>query len=283
MVQGKPLVVVGIKTRVMPGPVLIFGGRGMLGSDLVSANPGAVSFGRDLDITDREAVIREIADYRPRVVINAAAYTDVDGCEDNREHAMDVNGRAPGFIAEACCETGAILVHFSTDYVFDGEQEEYRESDRPNPVNVYGRSKLLGEENIRKATDDFRIVRTSWLFGRNGRNFVETMIALSRKEEVIRVVNDQFGKPTYARDLAAAIPEVVSAQPGIFHLTNEGRCSWFEFASAIIPNAVPCSSGEYVRKARRPKFSVLCNTRISRLRPWRAALGAYLEERERKS
>ncbi|HII79588.1 MAG TPA: NAD(P)-dependent oxidoreductase, partial [Methanosarcina sp.] len=156
---------------------LIIGSSGMLGSDLCKTFPDAVKLTHhDLDITDREQVIESILKIKPDVVINAAAYTNVDGCEDNKELAFQVNGYGPGYIAEACARAGAKLVHFSTDYVFDGSKKEYVESDIPDPINVYGDSKLLGEKKIIENMDDYRIVRISWLFGIHGKNFVETML-----------------------------------------------------------------------------------------------------------
>ncbi|MDQ1275369.1 MAG: dTDP-4-dehydrorhamnose reductase, partial [Euryarchaeota archaeon] len=251
-----------------------------LGSDLCKVFPDAVKLAhRELDITNREQVLKSIQGIKPDVVINAAAYTDVDGCEDNRELALQVNGYGPGHIAEACNKTGATLVHFSTDYVFDGSRNEYIESDTPNPINVYGQSKLLGEQKIAESASDYRIIRISWLFGTHGRNFVETMLKLSPQVYRVKLVNDQFGKPTYTVDLANKITEILELEPGIYHLTNDGVCSWYEFASAIIDNVVPCTSEEFPRKAKRPKYSVLINTKTESLRHWKEALKAYMKER----
>ncbi len=205
-----------------------------------------------MDITDREQVIRIIKELKPEAVINAAAYTNVDGCEDERELAYNVNGKAPGYVAEACAAINAKLVHYSTDYVFDGSKKEYVESDTTNPINVYGESKLLGEQNIARAMKDYRIIRTSWLFGRHGKNFVDTMLTLSKQMDRVKVVNDQVGKPTYTVDLAEKTREILELPPGIYHITNDGVCSWYEFASAIIPNTTPCTSEEFPRKAKRP-------------------------------
>ncbi len=263
------MVVAAIKT-------VIFGAYGMLGHDLAAVYPGAVLHGHELDITDERAVSASIRDLSPDLVINAAAYTDVDGCEDNRDLAFAVNGEALAYIASACSEAGATLVHYSTDYVFDGSKTEYIESDTPNPINVYGASKLLGEQNIAKNTDDYRIIRTSWLFGRHGKNFAETMLHLSKQMDQVRVVNDQVGRPTYTVDLAWKTPEIVSLEPGIYHVTNDGVCSWYEFARAIISNVVPCSSAEFPRKAKRPAYSVLTNTKTTPLRHWSEALSDYL-------
>ena len=259
--------------------ILIIGAGGMLGSDLCHVFPDAIKLTHEnLDITKREQVIESLNKIKPDVVINAAAYTDVDGCEDNQELAFAVNGYGPGYLAEACARAGAKLVHFSTDYVFDGTKEEYFEFDATNPINIYGRSKLLGEEKITENTDDYRIVRVSWLFGAHGRNFVNTMQSLSKEMETVKVVNDQFGKPTYTIDLAYKITEIIEFGPGIYHISNEGVCSWYEFASAIIDNVVPCTSNEFPRKAKRPKYSVLVNTKTSPMRHWKEALKDYLKE-----
>ncbi|WP_235320599.1 dTDP-4-dehydrorhamnose reductase [Methanosarcina mazei] len=273
MVRGKQMVVGAIKT-------LIIGSSGMLGSDLCKVFPDAVKLTHhDLDITDREQVIESILKIKPDVVINAAAYTNVDGCEDNKELAFQVNGSGPGYIAEACARAGAKLVHFSTDYVFDGSKKEYIESDIPDPINVYGDSKLLGEKKIIENMDDYRIVRISWLFGIHGKNFVETMLKLSGEMDTVKVVNDQFGKPTYTMDLAGKVKEIIELDLGIYHITNDGICSWYEFASSIIDNVIPCTSEEFPRKAKRPKYSVLVNTKTEPMRHWREALKDYLQER----
>jgi dTDP-4-dehydrorhamnose reductase len=259
---------------------LIFGAGGMLGTDLSEVFPDAMKLiHREIDIRDREKVIETIEMNKPDVVINAAAYTAVDDCEDNRELAYEVNGAAPGYIAEGCSRTGAILVHYSTDYIFDGSKKEYIESDPPNPINAYGSSKLMGEMNIKKKMDNYRIIRTSWLYGAHGKNFVDTMLMLSGKMETVKVVNDQFGKPTYALDLARKTKELVGLPEGTYHITNEGVCTWYEFASAIIKNAVPCTSDEFQRKAKRPKYSVLVNTKASPMCHWRDALAEYLNKR----
>jgi len=236
----------------------------------------------DVDITDRHAVMKFIARERPAIVINAAAYTDVDGCEDNRTYAFRVNGNGPGNLAEACREVNAILVHVSTDYIFDGTQKEYCEADRPNPINVYGESKLLGEVSIAKNLENYRIIRTSWLYGRHGKNFVDTILALSHQMPTVRVVNDQIGKPTYAVDLANTVPEIIGYTPGIYHITNDGTCSWYEFACTFIPNAVPCLSQDFPRKAKRPANSVLVNTKTSPLRHWKEAVQEYIQTKERQ-
>jgi dTDP-4-dehydrorhamnose reductase len=255
---------------------VILGAFGMLGHELQKAFPYAIAKGRDLDITNRRSVRSFLQDYHPEIVINAAAYTDVDGCEDNREHAFAVNGEALEHIATACADINAILIHYSTDYVFDGSKKGYIESDEPHPINAYGESKLLGEQNIQKSLDEYRIIRTSWLFGKHGKNFVDTILRLSVEMPAVKVVENQFGKPTYAVDLAYKTREIITLDPGIYHITNDGICSWYEFASAFIDNAVPCSSDEFSRKARRPKNSVLINTRTAPMRHWKESLEEYL-------
>ncbi len=256
---------------------MIFGANGMLGHALRDVFPGAMFLGhKDVEMTDEASVKKIIHQEKPFAVINAAAYTDVDGCEDNEEYADAINGRAPGYLAAACYKTGAILVHYSTDYIFDGSRMDYREDDAPNPLSAYGRSKLLGEQSIQKNMKNFRIIRTSWLFGGHGKNFVDTILALSRQIPQVKVVNDQIGKPTYTMDLARKTPEIISREPGIYHITNDGICSWLEFASAFIPNAVPCSTAEFPRKAKRPAFSVLVNSKTTPLRHWSEAVKEYV-------
>jgi len=266
---------------IKASPVVIFGAFGMLGHALQQVFPEALTKGRDLDITDDARVRAFLMDNKPAIVINAAAYTDVEVCEEKREQAFEVNGRAPGYIAEACHESGSLLVHYSTDYVFNGEKQDYIETDVPYPINVYGASKLLGEQMIQKNHENFLIIRTSWLYGPHGRNFVDTMLTLSSQMEQVKVVNDQFGRPTYTHDLAVETRNLLEKEPGIYHITNNGTCTWYEFAKAIIPNAVPCSTDEFPRKATRPKHSVLVSTKTQPLRHWREALADYLMTKDR--
>jgi dTDP-4-dehydrorhamnose reductase len=261
---------------------ILFGAHGMLGYALQGVYPRAQFIGhRNVDITDEDAVMKLMKQESPAIVINAAAYTDVDGCEDNRVHAFAVNGTGPEYLAKACTEVDAILVHFSTDYIFDGTKRVYREDDRPNPINAYGESKLLGEVSIAKNLENYRIIRTSWMYGSHGKNFVDTILTLSQQIPVVRVVNDQVGKPTYTVDLANKVPEIISCDPGMYHITNDGQCSWYEFASAFIPNAAPCSTDEFPRKAKRPAYSVLANTKTLPLRHWKEAVKEYIQSKER--
>jgi dTDP-4-dehydrorhamnose reductase len=256
---------------------VVIGAGGMLGHALNRVFPCAFHCGhKDLDITDPDMIFRMVRKISPRIIINAAAYTDVDGCEDNCAFAEAVNGRGPEYLAQACAECGAVLVHFSSDYVFDGSKKEYRETDDPCPLNRYGVSKLMGERNIIKNLENFRIIRTSWLFGAHGINFVDTVLELSKKQQSVKIVNDQIGKPTYTIDLAKKTREVITREPGIYHITNDGQCSWYEFARTFIPNAVPCMTAEFPRRAKRPVFSVLVNTKTSPMRHWKDAVSEYI-------
>jgi dTDP-4-dehydrorhamnose reductase len=268
--------VVPIKAPRRPEKVVILGAFGMLGHALQEVFPDAIFKGHELDITNEAEIQSYIKSEKPAIVINAAAYTDVEGAEDHPDLAFAVNGTAPGYIAEACRDCGALLVHYSTDYVFNGQKEEYFEDDSPAPINVYGRSKLLGENLIQENLSSYLIIRTSWLYGPHGKNFVDTMIVLSGQMEFVKVVNDQFGRPTYTKDLAAATKRMLGKESGVYHITHDGTCSWYEFAKAIIPNALPCPTNEFPRKARRPQYSVLKSSKTRPLRHWREALADYL-------
>ena len=267
----------------------------MLGRDLAqffSDRDSILWDKEELDITDKEAVAVKISELNPSIIINSAAYTDVDGCELNRKLATNVNGKAVGYLASATRKIGAILVHYSTDYVFDGKNPDgYKEDDKPGqPVNFYGRSKLLGEKLLKENCEMYYLIRTSWLFGRHGKNFVDTMLKLGRKEKKLRVVNDQRGKPTYSFDLAQKTRELIESQKpcGIYHITNTGETTWYDFAKEIFRQAgerdevynkvkvISCSSQEFSSPAKRPKYSTLINTKLPPGRLWQDALGGYL-------
>ena len=269
--------------------VLVTGAGGMLGSDLV--RDGVLGLTRaDLDVTDADAVARAFADFQPDVVINCAAWTDVDGAESGEEAATELNGRAAGIVAAAAREVGAAVVYPSTDYVFDGAgARPYVESDPVGPQSAYGRSKLAGEEAVAAANERHFIVRTSWLFGTHGRNFVDTMLELGRDRDELKVVDDPVGRPTYTGDLADALLELARSDAyGIHHIAGGGEpCSWYDFAATIFDQAslsvrlVPCTTEEFPRPAPRPAYSVLDSERRDaiRLPDWRSGLGAYLAER----
>jgi len=272
--------------------ILILGYKGMLGDELVKAfkkdNELTLWDRSEIDIADRKDVKSKIGDLKPEAVINAAAYTAVDLTEgEGKEIARRVNGEAVGFLAEACKKNGSVLIHYSTDYVFDGENENgYREDEKRDPLNEYGRSKARGEELLQKINPKFYLIRLSWLFGANGKNFVETMLRLAEERQELRVVNDQHGKPTYAKDLAERTRELLESKKpfGIYHLTNEGVCAWYEFAVKIFELAgidikvTPVASSEFPTPAKRPAYSALVNTKLPLSRNWEEALGDYLEE-----
>ncbi len=273
---------------------LITGARGMLGHDLLRALPSTSTVGlssRELDVTDLAGVGRALRRHAPQLVIHAAGYTDVDGCESQPELAQKVNGLGTRNVAQVADEIDAVVVYISTDYVFDGEKSEpYVESDPPHPLNEYGKSKLAGETFLRELCHRYYIIRTSWLFGRNGRNFVRTILQLSGKQERLEVVADQIGCPTYSYHLAQKIKEVTSSgRFGTYHITNSGSCSWFQFALEILRRRqicvpiIPISSAQCRRPARRPQNSVLRNLVLEsegfeRLPHWQEGLEHYLAE-----
>ena len=269
--------------------ILILGYKGMLGHEFVDVfkkGNELVLWDRDqIDISQKEEVIKKVGELKPDIVINAAAYTAVDDAESNKDLAYQVNGYAVGFLATVCKEINALLVHFSTDYVFDGENHlGYKENHPYQPLNMYGKSKALGEKFILDIKPRYYLIRTSWLFGKHGKNFVETMLRLAKEGKDLKIVNDQFGSPTYAKDLAEKVKKLIeSHQPsGIYHITNSGACNWYEFALKIFeladlkPNVKPVKSEEFPTPAKRPTYSMLVNTKLSPMRKWEEALRDYL-------
>lgn len=244
-----------------------------------------------LDICNLEAVRAMTAAVKPDVIINCAAHTAVDRCETDRDNAYNINANGPKNLAIAAEENGASIVQVSTDYVFDGNsQKPYYEEDAVNPQSVYGSTKLAGEQEVAKAANRYYIVRTAWLYG-EGKNFVRTMLNLAKTNNHITVVNDQFGSPTTALELAKAILYILeNGEYGIYHATCEGMTSWYEFACRIFKEAgvevevVPVSSEEYKTEAKRPKYSVLENAHLKRInytmKNWEDALVEYLEKEE---
>lgn len=273
--------------------VVLTGADGMLGSDIqkVFSDIDIIPYTlKDFDVTDLEKSGAYIRNARPDYVIHAAAFTDVDRSEQNHEEAYLINGIGTRNIVMACEEMKCPLIYISTDYVFDGlKGEAYMEWDKQNPVNKYGISKLLGEQFVLSLTNRFYIVRTSWLYGKNGKNFVDTIIRLLSEKDEIDVVNDQFGSPTYTYDLAVKLRELMGRGYGIYHITNTSHCSWHEFAVEIAKikrinkKINSTTSDKFKRPAKRPSFSVLGNTMlklegIKELRPWKEALADYLRE-----
>lgn len=276
--------------------VLVTGVGGQLGYDVCrvlserSIAHRGVDIG-DFDITDARAVQRYIADCRPDCVIHCSAWTAVDRAEDEREKVQAVNQEGPRNIAAACKEVGAKMLYISTDYVFPGMGERFYEPEDPTgPLGVYGETKLGGEQAVRELLERFFIVRISWVFGKNGNNFVRTMLRLAETKEAVDVVCDQIGSPTYTADLAPLLCDMIMTDRyGVYHATNEGVCSWAEFAQEIFRltgrdvrvNAIPTS--QYPTRAVRPLNSRMSKDKLERagfhrLPPWQDALARYLRE-----
>ncbi len=279
--------------------ILVLGHKGMLGSDLVSTLSLSHDVtGKDIEDFDissagdcRDVVLESGAD----VVVNAAAYTNVDGCESNREGCFSVNAEGVKNVALICKDRNIKIVHFSTDYVFDGTKgSPYLEADVCNPINVYGESKMEGELYLREISDNYILLRTAWLYGKNGKNFVKSIIKKARNVKKLEVVDDQFGSPTYTVDLAAAVKVLIEGNhKGVFHVTNRGKCSWYEFALKALEHAgmtdvevKSIKSESLVRKALRPQYSVLSCRKFfdvtrKTLRFWQIALSDYVSRMER--
>jgi len=275
--------------------LLVTGAAGMLGHDvmLAAGNAGhdVVGFGRaELDVTNPEALERRFELERPDVVVNCAAWTDVDGAETAEEAAFAINGKGAGNVAAAANVIEARVVHVSTDYVFDGAKgAPYVESDQPAPLSAYGRTKLAGEEAVAAANKRHFIVRSAGLFGIGGRNFVDTMLRLSEDQNEVTVVRDQVGSPTYTWHLAYGIVRLIEGiEYGIHHMAAAGQCSWYEFAREIFEQAkVECrvlsiTSEEFGAAAPRPAFSALVSQRehAIRLPSWQDGLVGYLAQRQ---
>ncbi len=281
--------------------IAILGANGQLGRDL-SKHPGVhevIGFTREhFDVADHAKTRSALLDVRPDIVINTTAYHRVDDCESKPELAYSINVLATLNLVRVANELSAKLVHFSTDYVFDGNASvPYTEASSPMPLSVYGNSKLAGEYIVRSTAKRHLLIRTCGLYGvagsrGKGGNFVETMLAKARAGERIRVVADQVLTPTYTADLARQVYTMIDSDSfGLFHVTNEGACSWYEFAQAVfelagIPAALsPTTSDLYLTPATRPKYSVLENARLkelemNRMPPWRESLAAYLKEKK---
>jgi dTDP-4-dehydrorhamnose reductase len=274
--------------------ILITGGAGMLGRDVVLAaravNHEPIALGHDdLDITDRDAVQRAVIEANPGAVINCAAWTDVDGAEAHLAEATAANGGGAGNVAAAAASLNVPVIYPSTDYVFDGTRDDgYVESDETGPLSAYGKSKLAGEHETAAANPRHFIVRASWLFGVNGRNFVDTMLGLADHQDEVVVVRDQVGCPTYTGHLGQGLVRLLDGDDyGIHHMAGGGRCSWYEFAVEIFRQAgrdtrvLSATSDMLDRPAPRPAFSVLVSEREHPilLPDWNEGLQAYLAER----
>ena len=250
---------------------LITGGNGQLGTELrhLLDETGVAYVSTDsqeMDITDAKATMAKIQEIKPKVIFHCAAYTAVDQAEDEGKTLDEkINVEGTRNVAQAAKAVGATLVYISTDYVFDGTKKEgeYRVDDPVNPQNEYGRTKLLGEQAVQEILTDYYIIRTSWVFGQYGHNFVFTMQRLAKEHESLTVVNDQFGRPTWTRTLAEFMKYVIDhkAPTGIYHLSNDNHCSWYEFAKEILKDTTvevkPVTSEQYPQKAKRPQYSVM--------------------------
>jgi len=274
--------------------IMIIGSEGMLGHDLVdvlSAEHEISTTTIDtLDITDIDKTIKTVKKNNPDVLVHAAAFTDVDGSESNPDLAYKVNAIGTRNVAVACKEADCAMVYICTDYVFDGTNTKpYREYDQTKPLGVYGKTKHVGEVYVRDILDKFYVVRTAWLYGYHGPNFVSTMLNLAENNPVINVVNDQFGSPTYTVDLANAIARIIKRPAyGIYHFTNNEQCSWYDFAKEIFKQAgievevKPVTTEEFPRPAPRPKYSVLEHYSwkmegYPEIRSYKEALSDYLK------
>ncbi|MEW6556230.1 MAG: dTDP-4-dehydrorhamnose reductase [Elusimicrobiota bacterium] len=294
---------------------IVITGCGMLGYDLCKVLENEEVFCLDIiepnfqfpisnfqfcDISDFEKTYKTITKINPEIVIHTAAWTDVDGAEKKPADCYRINVLGTRNVALACQRFDTAMVYISTDYVFDGEKKEpYIEFDKPNPLSVYGKSKYFGEVIVQQLLNKFFIVRSSWLYGKNGKNFVKTVLEKTKTEKELKIVNDQFGCPTYTKDLAEAIKVLLSTLNsqlstglyGIYHITNSGSCSWYEFAETILRitncrlRITPTTTEELNRPAKRPKNSVLKNfvwelNGFESLRNWKDALKDYLKELE---
>lgn len=278
--------------------VLITGVKGQLGHDVVNEclkrniTPIGVDID-EMDITDAEAVKRVIPEAKPDAVIHCAAYTAVDAAEDNAALCEKINAEGTANIADVCKELDIPMMYISTDYVFDGEGERpWEPDDERHPLNVYGQTKCDGEVAVEERLKKFFIVRISWVFGKNGKNFIKTMLRLGRERGAVSVVDDQIGSPTYTYDLARLLVDMIQTDKyGIYHATNEGLCSWYEFAceifrqSGLYVNVTPVDSGAFPVKAKRPHNSRMSKDKLSdngfeRLPGWKDAVHRYLRELE---
>lgn len=275
--------------------ILVTGAEGQLGSEIreLSSNTN-YSFEfidrSELDLTKLESIIPFLESSSPDFIINCAAYTAVDKAEDDPELSGLINAKAPAAIASYCKKNSKRLIHISTDYVFDGDfSRPINEEEQPNPQSVYGKTKLEGEKVVGKILDNAYIVRTAWVYSSYGNNFVKTMLRLGKEKDEINVVSDQIGSPTYARDLAEAILNIIEGinngndMPGVYHYSNEGVCSWYDFAAEIMKQAglsckvKPIPTSEFPTKAKRPAYSVLDKSKLNnqfnlKVKNWKKSL-----------
>ncbi len=280
------------------GTILILGSQGLLGGEFKRTFSRALGWDRkEIDISEAESLENKILalGQKPAAIINCAAYNNVDGAEKEKDKAFLINATAVGNLAKVCGKLDILLVHFSTNYVFDGEKGEYAEIDQPNPISVYGQSKYEGEKLLEANCLRYYLIRTSVLFGQEAespyakKSFIEVMLGLSEKTATIKAVNDETNSLTYAADLAKAVEDLIVKKfsYGIYHIINSGQASWYDFAREIFSisgkkiNLVPVKSTEFLRQAKRPKKAVLLNTKLPPLRSWQEALKEYLNQESR--
>lgn len=274
--------------------ILILGAGGMLGHDLTKVFAEYYPWlwdKEELDITNEQMVNEKITNIKPEVIINAAAYTNVDGAETDVELAFAINSQAIDYLSKATKALGAKFVHISTEYVFSGENKNgYNEDDKTEPINIYGKSKAEGEKILIASGVDYYLIRTSWLYGRapqkgkpRGKNFIDTILNKASQGEDLQVVNDQFGHPTYTLDLAQGIKTLLweNYPTGIYHLVNDGVASWFDLAKYALQlkgldaKIKPCLSTDFSSVAKRPQFSILNNNKLPKMRSWQEAVQEY--------
>lgn len=270
--------------------VLVTGANGMLGQDLCSimGKEGFKVIPTDydtLDITDENAVNKTVKEIKPDLIVHCAAYTNVDKAENDYNNAYKLNVTGTSNVAKAAAKEDAAIVYISTDYVFDGSKNTpYLPTDTPNPLSAYGKTKFLGEEEVKKYCKKFYIARTAWLYGIHGKNFAETMISLAQKMPELKVVNDQTGSPTWTVDLITGILKLLKKPYGIYHLSGEGETTWYGFAKKIFElenmevNLKPCTTDEFPRDAKRPQYSYMNSNGL--MRRWEDALSDYLKTRK---
>jgi dTDP-4-dehydrorhamnose reductase len=275
--------------------ILLLGHKGMLGADLLAQmrlHHEVVGMDKEeINITSADECAKAVAETKPQIIINAAAYTDVNGCETEKEKCFAVNAEAVKNIAEASRIKDIRIVHFSTDYVFNGRgKSPYKEDNECDPINTYGASKLAGEKYLQTLAKNYIIIRTAWLYGANGKNFVRTILEKAKNTPKLTVVDDQLGSPTHTKDLAAAVDHLLEKNAqGIFHVTNRGSCSWYQFAVKILQEAgiddvevSPIKSDQFPSPAKRPAYSVMSmqkfiETTGKAMQPWQLGLQDYLE------
>jgi dTDP-4-dehydrorhamnose reductase len=279
--------------------ILITGANGQLGKDCQTVFGGSHTMTcvdiEELDITRADDVLTFVRDIQPEVIINCAAFTQVDRCETEQDLARAVNVSGAENLARGAAECGALMVHISTDYVFDGEKnfpETYDETDDTGPQSVYGRTKLEGEQAVMSCTDNHLVLRTAWLYGFNGHNFIKAILkkTLSDPEKPVKVVNDQFGTPTWSMALACQIEELLAPPArGLYHASAEGACTWYAFARYFLERLgvphrlIPCTTAEYPTPAKRPRCAILENHRLkvenrNRMEHWQSALDNYINQ-----